>query len=934
MTATTRWVLAHKRIVVAFWLVLTLVGIASAGTATKALKQKFTVPGREGFVANQQIARDFHGTGGNGAPLLAVVTLPARTSVNSPAVERELRAVEARLERTLPGTRLAGYASTHSSAFLSGDGRTTFVIAYPPPDRTQAFEDNPKAAEKAGAAFRGVKIAGAPVYLTGFDALSVQSGGGNGPGVLVEALFGGLGALLVLAFVFGSFLALVPMMMAIASIMTTFLVVWGLTAITEVSPIVQFLIALIGLGVSIDYSLLVVVRWREERAHGLADEAAIERAMQTAGRAVVFSGTTVAIGLLALVALPLPFLRSVGYGGMLIPLISVLVAMTLLPVVLAKLGPRLDWPHIRDDDKASSTWTRWASLVVRRRWIAALGAALVLAALVLAATNLQLGISDVNTIAKQGNAKQGLLTLERSGIGAGVLLPNEVLVGGATSASRSTSPEAVARALAAVPGVHGAVAPDSPQWRRPGAAVVDAFTSADASTQSARDTLDRARTAAHAAGANVKVGGLPAQNADFIKAVYGNFPLMIALIALITFVLLARAFRSLLLPLKAVILNVISVGAAWGVLELVWQNGHGSSLIWGIAATGSITSWIPLMVFAFLFGLSMDYEVFILARMREEYDATGSTDTAVVRGIGRTGRLVTSAALILFLAFVSLASGPETEIKVLATGLAAGILLDATVIRALLVPAVVSLFGSWNWWLPKMPARLLRVEPSPRHARPRVSPRPRAHCELPDGRRKLALIAQLLRELVCARRAEEDPVQRGAVFDGERQAGDAAAHDEDFVEADAARDIEQPRQAQADFDARAHGLADGVSDNVHVADVGARDANVAHQPEHLLPQGEPQFDVVVADVDAHGRTAYSANHGVLEGLREGAGGGAQDGGDAAVARCGARAHTARAEHVHAARAELGARPAQVGGCGGPGRGRCAGRTGCGAAQAE
>jgi len=225
------------------------------------------------------------------------------------------------------------------------------------------------------------------------------------------------------------------------------------------------------------------------------------------------------------------------------------------------------------------------------------------------------------------------------------------------------------------------------------------------------------QSAARAAGSNVRVGGIGAQNKDFIEAVYGNFPLMIALIALITFVLLARAFRSLLLPLKAVILNVVSVGAAWGVLELVWQNGHGSNAIWGITATGSITAWIPLMVFAFLFGLSMDYEVFILARMREEYDATGSTDTAVIRGIGRTGRLVTSAALILFLAFVSLASGPQTEIKVLATGLAAGILLDATVIRALLVPAVVSLFGSWNWWLPKMPARILRVEPSP-------SPRP------------------------------------------------------------------------------------------------------------------------------------------------------------------------------------------------------------------
>jgi putative drug exporter of the RND superfamily len=712
MTSITRRVLAHKRIVALFWLVLTLIGMASASSATKALKQKFTVPGKEGFVANQQIARDFHGTGGNTAPLLAVVTLPADSPAPSPSVEDELQAVEARLRRVLPGARLAGYASTHSNAFLSSDRHTTYVIAYPPLDAKESFGNNPEAAKHASAALAGMTVAGARVHLTGFDALSVQSGGGNGPGVLVEALLGGLGALLVLAFVFGSFLALVPILMAVVSIMTTFLVVWGLTTITEVSPIVQFLIALIGLGVSIDYSLIVVVRWREERAHGLDGDAAIERAMQTAGRAVLFSGTTVAIGLLALVALPLPFLRSVGYGGMLIPLISVIVAMTLLPVVLAKLGPRLDWPHVRNDEDASRAWTGWAKLVVRRRWVAALGATIVLAALVLAATSLQLGISNVNTIAKQGDAKQGLVALERSGIGAGALLPNEVLVHGSASAER------IAQALAEVPGVHGAVAPDSPQWRRPGVSVVDAFTSADASTASARSTLDHVRSTAHGlAGTDAQVGGLPAQNANFIEAVYGNFPLMIALIALITFVLLARAFRSLLLPLKAVILNVISVGAAWGVLELVWQTGHGSNLIWGIAATGSITSWIPLMVFAFLFGLSMDYEVFILARMREEYDATGSTDTAVIRGIGRTGRLVTSAALILFLAFVSLASGPETEIKVLATGLAAGILLDATVIRALLVPAVVSLFGSWNWWLPRMPARLLRVEPSP-------SPRP------------------------------------------------------------------------------------------------------------------------------------------------------------------------------------------------------------------
>jgi RND superfamily putative drug exporter len=707
MASLTRWVLAHKRVVVVFWLVVTLVGVASAGSATKALKQKFSVPGREGWTTNQQIQRDFQGTGGEHAPLVPVVTLPAGRTVDSPGVARELGALEARVERTLPGARMAGFASTHSHAFVSADGRTTFILAYPRPDPNQPFGDNPNAAKRAHSALAGASIAGAPVHITGRDALSVQSGGGNGPGVLVEALLGGFGALVVLAFVFGSFLAVVPLVMAIVSILTSFLVVWGLTTFTEISPIVQFLIALIGLGVAIDYTLLVVVRWREERAHGLPDDEAVVRAMQTAGRAVLFSGTTVAIGLLALIALPLPFLRSVGYGGMLIPLISVIVALTLLPAVLSKLGSRLDWPHVRSDEMASGPWTRWARLVVRRRWFAALGGAAVLAALVLAATGLHPGESNLNTLARKGDAKQGLLALERAGIGPGALVPAEALVG------ESSSPDQVAQALASVRGVHGAIAPNTPQWRHAGAAVVAAFATADGSSSAGRETIDRIRTAAHSVGGDVRLGGEGAQNADFINAVYGNFPLMIALIAVITFVLLARAFRSLLLPLKAVVLNVISVGAAWGVLELVWQSGHGSNLIWGISATGSVTAWIPLMVFAFLFGLSMDYEVFILARMREEFDRTGSTDTAVVRGIGRTGRLVTSAALILFLAFMSLASGPETEVKVLATGLAAGILLDATVIRALLVPAVISLFGRWNWWLPKLPARLLRVEPSP-----------------------------------------------------------------------------------------------------------------------------------------------------------------------------------------------------------------------------
>ncbi|HSD80008.1 MAG TPA: MMPL family transporter, partial [Solirubrobacteraceae bacterium] len=708
------WVLAHKRIVVLCWIALTIAGIVASGPASDRLTNDSSVPDKEGWETTIAIAARYDGNpDGGSSPLLPVVTLPAGTTVDSPGVRTQLAAVDARLRRALPQARIASFASTGSRAFVSRDGRTVFALAYPRPAAKSDWGENPEAAKAATGALRGVTVAGQPVRVTGFDALSEDSGDSDGPGVLLEALIGGFGALLVLIFVFASVLAVVPLLMAFVAIMTTFVPLLALTAVTDVSPVVQFLIVLIGLGVAIDYSLLVVSRWREERTHGAQGEEAVQRAMETAGRAAVFSGITVAIGLLALIALPLPFLRSMGYGGMLIPLVSVLVAITLLPVVLAKAGQRLDWPHRRSDDKASRAWTVWAQAVARRRWPAAAAGVAVIIALALAATDLQLGSSDADTVAQSGDAKTALVALEAAGIGEGALLPHEILVEGRTGAER------VAAAVAPVDGIHGAVAPATPEWRRGGTALVEAIPVPDSGVGAGKDTLDALRRAAHAAGPGVRVGGEPAADADFIDAVYGSFPVMIALIALTTFILLARAFRSLLLPAKAIVLNVLSVAAAWGVMVLIWQKGYGSELIWGIPATGSIPSWLPLMAFAFLFGLSMDYEVFILARMREEYDRTGSTELAVVRGVGRTGRLVTSAALILFLAFTAMAAGPGTDLKMFATALATGILVDATVIRALIVPAVVLLMGRWNWWLPEAPARLLRVDPS---RPPRVAP--------------------------------------------------------------------------------------------------------------------------------------------------------------------------------------------------------------------
>jgi putative drug exporter of the RND superfamily len=425
VSSLTRWVLAHKRTVVITWIVLTIAGIAAAGPATDALDPEFSVPNKEGWETNQTIAQHYRGTGGDTMPLVPVVKLPKGTNADSPAVKADLAKMDRELQQALPGSRLASYSSTGDKTFLSDDGRTTFALIYPQPDPDSAFGENPRAEKAASAVLKGTTVAGQPVHLTGFDALFEDSGAdSDGPGLLLEAVLGGLGALAVLLFVFASVLAIVPIFMAVVSIMTTFLLLLGLAELTSVSPIVQFLIALLGLGVAIDYSLIVVSRWREERSHGRIGDEAVQKAMETAGRAVVFSGITVAIGLLALIALPLPFLRSMGYGGMLIPLVSVLVAITLLPVVLAKAGSRLDWPHRRTDDKASRAWTRWATWVARRRWIAAATGMAVVLALVVAATDLQLGASDADTVAKSGDAKTGLVALEDAGIGEGALLPH------------------------------------------------------------------------------------------------------------------------------------------------------------------------------------------------------------------------------------------------------------------------------------------------------------------------------------------------------------------------------------------------------------------------------------------------------------------------------------------------------------------------------
>jgi RND superfamily putative drug exporter len=719
MVRLAEFVLRHRRLVMLFWLAMLVVGGVAAGRTADRLTLDFSLPGQPGYETEKQILEIYH-NGGSNPPTIAVVTVPEGTTV----VDQldEITPVLDEIQAALPGTRMLSYTDTEDPVFLTEDGRTTYALVYPEP--FESFED------------QGPEVAMKPILedatertdlewgVTGYNMLAAGTDDPEAPSLLADTILAGLGALAVLLFLFASFLALVPLLIAAVSILTTFTVVLIGTYIIDISFVVQFLIALVGLGVAVDYSLLLVNRWREERANGLDNHDAVVVAMKYAGHAVVASAGTVAISLCALLVIPVPLLQSMGLGGMLIPLVSTAVILTLLPALLGSIGPRVDWPRIRHEGRQSRAWTAWARLVVRWRWVAAGLALVILVALILPIFGIKIGQAQTSSLASGGPAYESLQTLHDGGVPTGVVSPLEVLVEGDDPGGSATE---VADRSRDVDGVSAAVAPDNEAWRKDGTALVAVIPTEETVDSTKAGVVERVDEAVSDVPGFVGIAGVGATVLDYINAVYKKFPYTLGVIALVTFILLVRTFRSILLPIKAVLLNILSVSATFGATVLFWQQGHGSEQIYGIEPTGAVTFWLPVLIFAFLFGLSMDYEVFILARMREEYDKSGDTNEAVIVGLARTGRLVTGAALILFLSFLALSSSPGTDIKVFATALGIGILLDATVVRALLVPALVSLFGKWNWWLPAWAAKPLRVEPHaavPEQRRPEQLPEP------------------------------------------------------------------------------------------------------------------------------------------------------------------------------------------------------------------
>jgi putative drug exporter of the RND superfamily len=532
-----------------------------------------------------------------------------------------------------------------------------------------------------------------------------------------ELQFGLPAALIILLLVFGSVVAgLIPLLLAMLSIVIALGMVAVLAHAFELSVFVVNMLTGMGLALGIDYALFVVSRYREERGRGREKLDAIAATSTTANRAVIFSGTAFVVAMLGMLIVPNSIMRSLAVGAILVGIVSVIAATTLLPALLGLLGDRVDRLRIplvgqRSVEAANPEGRFWGAIVrgVLRR--PGLSLALSVAVLVAAAVpifGMHVGTSGVSALPDRFESRQGFAALQRNFPGA-TASPVEIVVASGTS-----------RSAAALDQLRGDLA-DNPEFgpgrivRSPdGVAVlsvpVRGDPSGDRAVEAVRELRSTTIPAAFAGtGADVVVGGTTSENVDYIDSAIGPAFLVIALVLGLTLVLLTMVFRSLVLAALTVVLNLLSVGAAYGLIVLVFQHGVGAGLF-GFQQSETIEAWVPLFLFSVLFGLSMDYQVFLLSRIKERYDQVGDTTKAVTFGVASTARIITGAALIIIAVFTGFARGELIMFQQMGFGVAVALLLDATLVRSVLLPSAMRLLGRWNWYLPSWLTWLPRLQ--------------------------------------------------------------------------------------------------------------------------------------------------------------------------------------------------------------------------------
>jgi len=745
--ALGKWVVSRRRLVLTVWAALFLLGLAFAPRLPEVFERQETTGGTGESREAQRVISDKFGRQGSFTQLLAL--RGDGVPVDDPRYAEAFRSL-------LDAARATGVVSSTYSFFDNGDRslvaedeNTTYAyVDMRSQGSEQAFRDADKLLE---AVKRAPKPPWLTAYVTGQESAAAETLDISQKSLLQAEAIGFPVALVVLVFVFGALVAAgLPLLMGLLAILLTLAGAFLLGHLVPVSVFVQNIASMIGLGVGIDYSLFALNRFRYERRLGRDLEAAAVETVTHAGKAVAFSSLTVMIGLSALLVPESDVLRSVAMGGIMAVLVAVLAALTLLPALLVYLGDLIEAPQrltrLLTRFGRAGFWHGWALAVMKRPALfIALGLA-ALVALALPATGMQTGAAGVKMLGGEAQSRLGY-DLIAEAFGAGRVGPVQIVVQPNASLADPDTVAAVYELSAAV-GADSRVQevlsyayfdPNLPladyqrifangfqalpeDTRQSLARVVNvdggadtalvlAFLDVDPDSHQADSLVANLRSeivpSIHGLdGAQVLVGGSTARQRDLRLELYNRFPLVVGLVLAATFVLLTILFRSLVIPAKAVLMNLLSLFAAYGFLVLVFQHGYGAGQL-GFTSAGFVNWVTPVMLFCILFGLSMDYEVFLLSRIRESRDRGLGTRDSVATGLERTGGVITGAALIMIVVFGAFALSPIIIVKEMGLSLAVAVLVDATIIRVLLVPSVMRLLGAWSWWLPAPLAKVL-----------------------------------------------------------------------------------------------------------------------------------------------------------------------------------------------------------------------------------
>jgi putative drug exporter of the RND superfamily len=704
------WITGHRKTVIFGWILALVVIGGISGSVGAHFEEEFKLPASDSKEAFDLLENKFPAQSGDSSQIV----FKADQGVESPAVEKKMEGVFEEIEGFPHVSEVASPYHEGGAAAISEDGKIAYATIQFDAPNNKLDKDKTREiiAIAQGAAGEGLQVELGGSAITEAE----QEEGDSSFGI------GLLAAMVVLLITFGSLVAMgLPIITALFALGVGISLVTLGTHVFNTANFAPVLAAMIGLGVGIDYALFILTRFRNGLDEGLDPREASIKAVDTAGRAVLFAGITVIISLLGMFLLGLSFLYGVAMAAAIAVLFTMIAALTLLPAMLSLVGHRVDKLRIPGLGSRKTTldegsrWYRWSREIQRRPVLSALLSGGFLLLLCVPTLSLRLGTNDAGTEPPSKTTRQAY-DLLAEGFGPGFNGPF-VMVAALPEKGDAEGLEELKQQLEGEEGV--AATTDIQLNPAENTGVFQVYPTTSPQSEETTDLLDHIRNEVippveAKTGAQLHVGGINAIFEDFGNAIAEKLPLFIGVVVLLSALLLMMVFRSVLVPLKAVVMNLLSIGAAFGIIVAVFQWGWGASLI-GVDNTGPIISFFPIFLFAIIFGLSMDYEVFLMSRIHEEWEHTHDETQAVTKGLALTGRVITAAAAIMVTVFASFMLGEERIIKLFGLGLASAVLIDAVVIRSILVPAIMQLFGKSAWWFPEWLGRIvprLSVEPA------------------------------------------------------------------------------------------------------------------------------------------------------------------------------------------------------------------------------